>query len=334
MKRPMLLLLALAILAIAPAALAGKPQPPPQPPADPAIVFRDIINGANPAYHVRVMNADGTNIREVLGPDGGLVLWGLSWSPDAQWIVFAGRFDFWPAGHPELNAIGAGIYMIDVNGAALCQVTPLNNYQPVEAEPAWSPGPVPGWGPAKIVYSDDVPGISTRDLFFVDPACGATAVNVTGTPGISESSATWAPGQTRIAAGAGVDADQALLVFDVQAPLLSLAANLGMPAAMQHGPHYPDWSPTGSAIAFSDATGFASDLWLYSFDQGGWVQLTNTTDLNEHWPSWSPDGTKIAFSLFGGGSQVYVMDAVPGAPARPLTSGKRNRYQEPDYRAF
>ena len=333
--RRVVLVVALGVVlgAASPPAWAGKPQPPaPQP--DPAIVFRDIVNGANPAYYLRVMNADGTNIRAVLGPEGNPVFWQPSWSPDAQWIVFAATYAAFPASHPELNAIGPGIYMIDLAATTLCQVTPLRNGKPVDAGPAWSPGPVPGWGPAKIVYSDDsdVPG--DRDLYFVDPTCGAAPVNVTRTADMLEYSATWGPGQTRLAAPASGPTGDSLLVFDVQAPLLSLAMDLGVPAGMGYAPRYPDWSPDGHAIAFSDVTFFPSDLWLYSFELPGFVRLTDTAEVNEHWPAWAPDSARIVFATFGGVSQIYVMDAQPGALRRPLTSGRKNRYQEPDWRAF
>ena len=57
---------------------------------------------------------------------------------------------------------------------------------------------------------------------------------------------------------------------------------------------HPTWSPDGSKIAFSKATGGVPDLWVMAADGSGAVRLTQNAGFVGS-PAWSPDGTKIAF---------------------------------------
>lgn len=71
-------------------------------------------------------------------------------------------------------------------------------------------------------------------------------------------------------------------------------------------------SPDGRTIAFT----YQGDIWRVPSQGGDAVPLT-TNEAFDHAPVWSHDGTRIAFaSTRYGGSDVFVMGAMGGAPVR------------------
>jgi dipeptidyl aminopeptidase/acylaminoacyl peptidase len=78
----------------------------------------------------------------------------------------------------------------------------------------------------------------------------------------------------------------------------------------------PAFSPDGSQIAFSMATGGSFQIWLMNADGSNQHRLTNSA-RNDYNPSWSPDGSKIAF---GGASQIYAIN-VDGTNEIKLSDG-------------
>lgn len=83
----------------------------------------------------------------------------------------------------------------------------------------------------------------------------------------------------------------------------------------------PSWSPDGTKIAFSRATGsFTEQIFLMNPDGSALTQLTSFPG-GAAGPVWSPDGTRIAFT--GGGSfetDIYVMNADGSDVTRLTTS--------------
>ena len=56
----------------------------------------------------------------------------------------------------------------------------------------------------------------------------------------------------------------------------------------------PDWSPDGSQLALTVATGYDLDIFLYAKDGSGHRNITDQGSL-DLWPRWSPDGRRISF---------------------------------------
>lgn len=101
--------------------------------------------------------------------------------------------------------------------------------------------------------------------------------------------------------------------------ILPLVAALGAtPTADAQPSTNPLWlrgsaiSPDGGTIAFC----YHGDIWRVPVTGGEAVALT-TNDAYDHAPVWSPDGRSIAFaSTRYGGSDVFVMSSMGGAPTR------------------
>ena len=56
----------------------------------------------------------------------------------------------------------------------------------------------------------------------------------------------------------------------------------------------PDWSPDGSQLAVTVATGYDLDIFLYAKDGSGRVNISDHGAF-DFWPRWSPDGRYLAF---------------------------------------
>jgi TolB protein len=79
------------------------------------------------------------------------------------------------------------------------------------------------------------------------------------------------------------------------------------------------FSPDGRRLAYAQASGEGTQIWVAAADGGGARQLTNTEYFINSSPSWAPDGRRIAFvSNRGGSPQIYIMTA-DGSEARRIT---------------
>ena len=56
----------------------------------------------------------------------------------------------------------------------------------------------------------------------------------------------------------------------------------------------PDWSPDGSQLAVTVATGYDIDIFLYAKDGSGRQNISNAGSY-DLWPRWSPDGRYLSF---------------------------------------
>jgi TolB protein len=79
----------------------------------------------------------------------------------------------------------------------------------------------------------------------------------------------------------------------------------------------PDWSPTGSKIAFMRQTGDNWDIWVINSDGSGETRLTTDGSI-DGLPAWSPDGTHLAFLSNRGGTWAIWVVRADGTNQRKL----------------
>ncbi len=334
------LVLTLAVVCPVSGAASGYERDP-----DPAIVFM-AYSSSGPA-DLMVMDQDGATVRVLLASADTESTYSAHrwprWSPDGLWIVFASQMPARPADHPELDAIGPGLYMIGVGGAPLCQIAPLHSIH--NPYPAWSPAPPSGGGGPKILYADVVedrpresPWRGQWDLFLVDAACGATPANITRTPNRDELYTTWSPDARQIAATVrelegqprGGFAD--VVIYELRGESVAEVRRPGRPQSCTAA-IFPNWSHKGDRLSACCVNEEGGSLWIYSFARDSWARLTSVGQGGLR-SIWSPDDAQILFD-HEDDAALSLIATEPGSPSRPLTQPPQDssaRYIGPDWR--
>ena len=149
------------------------------PPPAPAIAFA--------ASGIKVMNADGSNVRTVVALRRGESAGFPCWSPDGQQLAFNG-------------VLGGqrGIWRVNLDGSGLQFLAPQANHLGLFNRLDWSRVPAPD-GRHKILFpSDDVGG--KPDLFVVN-VDGTGLQNLTNSPGVTDKNGCWTRDATGICYG-------------------------------------------------------------------------------------------------------------------------------------
>ncbi|MBU0494977.1 MAG: hypothetical protein KKB13_24295 [Chloroflexi bacterium] len=262
-------------------------------------------------YEVYVMNADGTDKRQVTRDASESEE--PAWSPRAGGTQIAYNIDNY-AGHCD-------IYVINADGSNKRRLTTEGN----AGSSAWSPDG------ARIAFSRHAHG-SGDDLYIMN-ADGSNEQRLTNTGRSREIfGPSWSPDGTQIVCVVDANPDPrtqelTLYVLNVQDALQSggavVADMQALPRVGKDLNDRPAWSPTGSQIAFSAVVNDHRDLYVVNADGTDLRQLTHTPEFDEHAPAWSPDSTQIAFQANPDGNwDIYVMD-VPDEPATDASNRRR-----------
>ena len=175
--------------------------------------------GPNGRHQIELIDADGTNQRQLTHDPGGAS--DPTWSPDGGSIAFSSTRD----GNREVYAIG-----VDGQGERR-----LTNDPGIDEQPDWSPVG------NTIVFESNRAG--NFDLWLID-GDGANLRQITTSPA-DEWDADWSPDATRIAYAVVVPGGQA--IFSVS-PDGSGPSQLTMGGSLDQ---FPVWSPDGALIAFT-----------------------------------------------------------------------------------
>ena len=219
------------------------------------------------AYDIWVINADGTNPRQLTKPP--IVALEPAWSPDGKYIVFR-RFEHLPDS-PWAFDYTHNIWLMNADGTNLRRLTSNHNW---EHGPAWSPDS------ERIVYvvNDGVTNNSSN-LWVMDRD-GANRQELTSNSDWEHGPA-WSPDGGHISYERGyIDNDYKLTGVDVWL-MGSDGSNQRALTSDRLWESNSAWSPDGKLIAYT-----RDGIWVMSAD--GSNQRPLTTPIAGAQPTWSP----------------------------------------------
>jgi Tol biopolymer transport system component len=290
-------------------------------PADPTGVYEDLIRRRERRRMARRVKVGALTLVVVAGTIAGVVL--LS-------SVFVTTESQLGAGGGEgilfydLVDDRYAVYLVQPDGSGRTRLT--------EGEGAGSAS----WSPdgSRIVFSRFDAATGAADLFLMS-ADGSDVTRLTDTPQLAESRARWSPDGTRIAfEGTPQTGPQGVYVMNADGNGVQRLTDPSRPAG------YPDWSPDGSMLVFSQGfepapsgTG-GVEIWIMDADGGNAHHVTGDEGDTSHesvdyGPRWSPDGGSIVFTH---DRDIYVVN-VDGTGLTNLTleSGTDFYDRDPDW---
>ena len=222
--------------------------------------------GASDTPHLYVMDADGSNRRQLTDAPGFSEEY-ADWSPDGTKIA-VGRS----------HGRDSSIWVINADGSNPVRVTS----GPQDQRACWSPD-----GGQIAFARARTPGLSIGHWrIFVIRADGTNERRLTESD-MDDMSAAWSPDGSRIAyesTGGGNSWRGQIWVMNAdgsnQTQLTRSEFRLG----------WPSWSPDGKRIVFTRApyNTWDNDIWVMEADGTNHIQLTNTPGIPDSFPDWSP----------------------------------------------
>jgi Tol biopolymer transport system component len=211
------------------------------------------VSGADVFEDLWVMNADGTNSRELASNASG-----PTWSPDGSSLAYFSS----SLSDPHVRVIN-----LDGTGDRRLTNDPVAAFQP-----AWSPD-----GSRIAIVT-----LGAKDLLLIHPD-GTGLVNLTPA-GTDDDSPTWSPDGSRIAFNTGpenqpLESDIAVVSPDGSGRLV-LTNNPGFDLS-------PSWSADGSRIVFESSATGDSEIFVMNADGTGQMNLTNRPGAHDTEPDWS-----------------------------------------------
>ena len=256
------------------------------------IAFHSNRTGRNEIY---VMNADGSDVRQVTF-DGGI---SPDWGPPVRQdgspvppitsaaeitqirdpIVFTSNRD----GTEE-------IYMMSADGSSPVNLTRNPGR---DSSPSWSPDG------GKITFLGHRDG---NGEIYIMNADGSNQIRLTYTSE-NENTPSWSPDGNTIAFLSRRDGNREIYVMNTD------GSNQVRLTDNTRDDWMSSWSPDGSKIAFTSTLDRNMEVYVMNADGTNQVRLTNSPGFDSA-PLWSPDGRSFVFSSDRDGNfEIYVMDA-------------------------
>ncbi len=302
-------------------------------------------SGSVEAFHLWVMNADGSGKRQVTA-ESGTQGW-PGWSPDGARLVYwahdpaSGSYAIRtvkpdgtdpvtvvesadvldaPAWRPDgqqiaYAALHEGNWDVWVASPDGAETHRLTSSPDMESNPLWRPdGAVLSFKVAPAgTYS-----LTTENFMTFEAGLASPTIHAWSGPQSVQMS-NWSPDGARVAytaeavsGSSGVDRVSYLAVVSDVAVSGGTATATGdtlLSGALTLGDRGPVFSPDGTKVAFWGwDTSYLATLWIHHLDDGSTTQLTTLGfDTN---PQWSPDGEWILFeSSRGGDLDLWVVPA-------------------------
>ena len=244
-------------------------------------------------FEVYSMSPDGSNQTRLTNTSGTDAQ--PMWSPAGTKIAFSSRRE------------GVSkIFTMNVDGTGQMRVTnqPATALGQGDEEPSWARNGI------RIAFHSD------RELGLHIWSVNADGSNLARLTSVGENvTPVWSPNFDRIAFATTRDGGEDYEISTMDA----FGGNVQQHTSNDTWDSNPDWSPTGTKLAFQrfgDAGAF--DIWVLDLISGAETQLTNDPALDTA-PAWSPDGTKIAFqSNRDGDWEIFTMNP-DGSGVQQLT---------------
>lgn len=210
-----------------------------------------------PGRAIWVMDADGSDGRQVSKGDGGYP----TWSPDGQYIAFESRRD----GNPEL-------YMARSDGTG--DDVRLTDSPWQDVTPAWSPDG------AQIAFSSERSGILQVHLMTTTPDHSVTLVSRST---VTQYDPTWSPDGLKIAFTSSPPSGEGMGIFVVNR---TGGAVTQLTDTVKASAHEASWAPDGTMICYSGRAP-GQEITIMNSD-GSNPRVVNTQDVSPLVPDWQP----------------------------------------------
>ena len=239
-----------------------------------------FVSGSSEGYGIYVMNADGSNVRQIT--HNPLVESTPTWSPDGTQIAFTRAWV-----DDALKEWRSAIYVIDVDGS---NINRLTDGTAMDSCPTWSPDGT------KIAFE-------RHNDTYVMNADGTNLVRLAEGGDLA-----WSPNGTEI-----LFRPNGIYVMDANGS--NVTCLLPPSHHVMAGGTRPAWSPDGAKIAFAliqpeHKKDEDPEIYVMNADGSNLKRLTNNGAWDES-PVWSPDGGEIAFERMDENSvpHIYVMNS-------------------------
>lgn len=286
------------------------------PPPNPEISFSDV--------GLKVMNADGTNVRTLVRAGSNDAVYGSCWSPNGTKIAF-------------VRAISGayGLWTVNLNGTGATLIHAYNNgpYIYGSGTPDWSPTASPD-GQSKIVFAKFRPDWAVTatdftDIYIVNPD-GTGLMNITDTPAVGESDPVWGFDGSTLYFKRGHDLVRVSLGIDglgnVQTTSEEVVTTL---FDYIFSPNHANRSTT---LCFDTQMPGETHHRIYTADLTEATitpqLITRTTSGAETNASFSPDDSKVAFWRSAGNQTgIYTANRDGSAEVRISTRGRYPKWK-------
>jgi TolB protein len=254
-----------------------------------------VRQNGNGSYDLLTVDSDGENLRRLFGTE---MLYSPAWSPDGQRLAYTVRGqDGWQLVERDL---ANGRSRVVHSGAGLLMT------------PTYSPDG------SKLVFSIYLAGGS--ELHEIDVRSGGGLERISDSNGDNLSPGFSGDGR-RLAFHSSRTGRQHIYVMPAGGGNAQLLSPLGQTVEY----YGPDWSPTGTQVAFYGRSRGFFQIMLADAARPGSPVLQLTSEGRNEDPSWAPDGRHIVYTGGAGGNEgLYVIDVVTGQ-TRLLAEGRRLR---------
>lgn len=262
------------------------------------------IRKAAGRYELMVADYDGENVKRLAGTEQ--ILLSPSWSPDGSRMAYSLVND---EGHYQIQErdVGSGQVRVVVDRGGL----------------AITPTYTPDGNTIAFAITNETGG---TDIYRYDARRRCCLEKVAGGRG-RELSPVYSADGSRMAFNSDRLGQPQIYVMSASGG----EADLLSPFVYGEPGYYtsPDWSPTGSLVAFHGRSRGNFQIMVADADRPGAVVQQVTADGVSEDPSWAPDGRHLVFSgIRAGGRGLYIVDSVTGR-IRPLVLG--GEYLVPDW---